>query len=41
MNVVGDAGYILASDDTKKWFCGRSYILLLELGNHLMNIWKS
>lgn len=37
---MGGAGYIFASDDTKKQFCGRSYILLMELGNHPMNIWK-
>lgn len=37
---MGDMGYTLARDDTKKRFCGRSYILLMELGNHPMNIWK-
>ena len=39
---MGDAGCMLASDDTgemkKKPFCGRSYILLMELGNHPVNI---
>ena len=38
---MGDAGCMLASDDTgemkKKPFCGRSYILLMELGNHPVN----
>lgn len=37
---MGSAGYILANGDTKKWFCGRSYILLMELGGHPMNMWK-